>query len=144
MIGDDRELRATIFRATWPALVEQDEILDKVKQPFLRKHAVEQYRGAEVALVLLVVPLPLREVFPITVDKAVFGWVAVADDQEDVVVKRLRDDCASFWNASSRANSGMAGLSGASTSRRSRFRTASRSLSRPRLPPGPNVSSFHA
>ena len=48
--------------------------------------------ASTLALVALVVPLPLGEVLPLAGDRAVAGAVAVADDQEGVVVEGMGDD----------------------------------------------------
>ncbi len=74
------------------ALVEQDEVLDDIQQPILGQHAVEQHLGLHAALVRLVQPLPLAEVLPLAGDRAIARAVAVADDQEGVVVEGMGDD----------------------------------------------------
>lgn len=58
----------------------------------LGKHAVQQALGLNAALVGLVQPLPLVEVLPRAGDRAISGPVAVRDDQEGVVMKRMGND----------------------------------------------------
>lgn len=83
--------RHDLARAAGAAVVEEHEVLDQVEEPFLRQHAVEQHLGVDAALLVLVVALPLDEVLPPARDRAVAGVVAVADDEEDVVVEGVRD-----------------------------------------------------
>ena len=83
--------RHDLARAAGPAVVEQDEVLDQIEQPVLRQHPVEQRLGIQARLVLLVVALPLDEVLPLAGDRAVAGLVAVAHDQEGVVVEGVGD-----------------------------------------------------
>ena len=80
-----------LARAPGPAVVEQDEVLDEVEQPLLGQHAVEQRLGIHAPLVLLGVALPLDEVLPLAGDRAVAGLVAVAHDEEGVVVEGVGD-----------------------------------------------------
>ena len=72
--------------------VEQDEVLHDVQQPVMGQHAVEQHLGLHTALVPFVLALPLGEMLPLAGDRAVAGAVAVADDEEGVVVEGVGDD----------------------------------------------------
>ena len=72
--------------------IEQNKILHNVQQPVLGQHAVEQYLCRHISHVFLVQALPLAKVLPSAGDGAKTGVVAVADDQERIVVKRMRDD----------------------------------------------------
>jgi len=83
-----------IFRVP-PGLlaVEQNEILHQVQQLVVREHPVEQPLRVHAAFaVVLVQPLPFREMVPAARDRAVAGAMAVADDEKGVVVKRMGDD----------------------------------------------------
>ncbi len=77
--------------AAGPAVVEQEEVLDQIQQPLLREHPVEQRFGIEARLVRLGIALPLDEVLPLAGDRAVAGMVAVAHNQEGVVIKGVGD-----------------------------------------------------
>jgi hypothetical protein len=72
-------------------VVEQDEILDQVKEAVLGKHAVEEDLGFHAAFFLLFVALPFGEVLPLAGDGAVAGAVAVTDDEESVVMEGVID-----------------------------------------------------
>ena len=72
--------------------VEQDEVLDDVQQTVLGQHAVDQHLGGHAALVPLVQALPFAEVFPGAGDRAIAGAVAIADDQQCIVVEGMGDD----------------------------------------------------
>ena len=78
-------------RAAGAAVIEQDEVLYQVEQALFREHPVEQHLGLHAALFLFIVPLPLGEMLPLARDGAVAGAVAVAHDEEGVVVERVVD-----------------------------------------------------
>ena len=56
------------------------------------QHAVQQHLGFDTPLVPFVLALPLGEMLPLAGDGAVAGAVAIADDQEGVVVEGMGDD----------------------------------------------------
>lgn len=73
------------------AVVEQDEVLDEIQQAVFGEHAVEKSLRVYPGLVLLVVALPLYEVLPFARDRAVSGLVAIADNEEYIVVEGVAD-----------------------------------------------------
>ena len=74
------------------AVVEKDEVFDDVEQPVMRQHAVEQNLGVELPLIRLVVAFPLGKMLPLAGDRAIASMIAIADDQEGVVMERVRYD----------------------------------------------------
>ena len=74
------------------AVIEEDEILDQIEQTPVVQHAIEQHLGIEAALIALIETLPFGEVLPLAGDGAVARMVAVADDQECVVVEGVGND----------------------------------------------------
>ena len=71
--------------------VEQDEVFHDVQQAVLGQHAIQQHLGRHAALVAFIQALPLAKMLPGAGDGAVTRVVAVADNQEGVVVKRMGD-----------------------------------------------------
>ena len=79
-------------RRTRLAVIEEDEVLDKVEQLVVREHAVEQHLRFQAALVSLIQALPLPKVIPLAGNRPVAGAMSVADNEERVVVKGVGDD----------------------------------------------------
>jgi hypothetical protein len=79
-------------RPARPAFVERSEVLDYIQQPIVRQRAVQQDLGINAPLVPLVIPLPFDEMIPFTCNRAIAGAVAVADDQEGIVMESVSDD----------------------------------------------------
>lgn len=74
--------------------VKQHEILHQVQQPLLRQHAVQQHLRIQPRLALLIAPLPLVKMIPRRCDRPILRLVAIADDQERIVIKRMRNRVA--------------------------------------------------
>ena len=73
-------------------VIKEDEILNEIEGPIVRKHAIEQYLRFHAPFVALVTPLPLGEMFPLAGNRAVAGAVAVANDEKSVVVESVDDN----------------------------------------------------
>ena len=83
--------RHHLAHGTGFAGVEQDEVFHDVQQAVLGQHAVQQHLRRHAALVALVQAFPLAKMLPGAGDGPVTRVVAVADNQERVVVKRVGD-----------------------------------------------------
>ena len=77
--------------ATRSAVIEENEVLDEIKESLLSEHSVQQTLGVNPGRTLLCVSLPFDEVLPLTRNRAIAGAVAVADYQERVVMERMPD-----------------------------------------------------
>ncbi len=74
------------------AVIEEDEILDQIEQTPMVQHAIQQHLSLEATFIALFEALPFGKVLPLAGDGTVARMVAVADDQECVVVESVGDD----------------------------------------------------
>ena len=72
--------------------IEEDEVFEDIEEAGLGEHAVKEDFGFDAAEVSFVEAFPFGEVVPFAGDGAVAGAVAVADDEEGVVVEGVGDD----------------------------------------------------
>ena len=85
-------MRHYLANGTGLAGIEQYEVFQDVQQAVLGQHAVEQHLGSHIASVGFVQALPFAKVLPRAGDGPKTRVVPVADDQEGIVVKRMRYD----------------------------------------------------